>query len=72
MVAVQQKTGGSVVALMEVPEEQISAYGCAAVQAVEGEDGFVKVTGLVEKPAVVRMRPKPGRHRPLCSFPQGL
>ncbi|WP_237186035.1 UTP--glucose-1-phosphate uridylyltransferase GalU [Rothia nasimurium] len=52
MVTVQQKTGGSVVALMEVPEEQISAYGCAAVQAVEGEDGFVKVTGLVEKPAV--------------------
>lgn len=51
MVAVQQKTGGSVVALMEVPEEQISAYGCAAVEAVEGEDGFVKVTGLVEKPA---------------------
>lgn len=52
MVAVQQKTGGSVVALMEVPEDQISAYGCAAVEAVEGEDGFVKVTGLVEKPAV--------------------
>lgn len=52
MVAVQQKTGGSVVALMEVPEEQISAYGCAAVEAVEGEDGFVKITGLVEKPAV--------------------
>lgn len=51
MVAVQQKTGGSVVALMEVPEEQISAYGCAAVEVVEGEDGFVKVTGLVEKPA---------------------
>lgn len=51
MVAVQEKTGGSVVALMEVPEEQISAYGCAAVEAVEGEDGFVKVTGLVEKPA---------------------
>lgn len=52
MVAVQQKTGGSVVALMEVPSEQISAYGCAAVEAVEGEDGFVKITGLVEKPAV--------------------
>lgn len=51
MVAVQQKTGGSVVALMEVPEDQISAYGCAAVEAVEGEDGFVKITGLVEKPA---------------------
>lgn len=51
MVAVQQKTGGSVVALMEVPEEQISAYGCAAVEEVAGEDGFVKVTDLVEKPA---------------------
>lgn len=51
MVAVQQKTGGSIVALMEVPEEQISAYGCAAVEEVAGEDGFVKVTGLVEKPA---------------------
>lgn len=50
MVAVQQKTGGSVIALMEVPEEMISAYGCAAVEAVDGED-FVKVTGLVEKPA---------------------
>lgn len=36
---------------MEVPEEQISAYGCAAVEEVAGEDGFVKVTGLVEKPA---------------------
>ena len=51
MVEVQQKTGGSVVALMEVPEDQISAYGCAAVEAVAGENGFVKVTGLVEKPA---------------------
>ena len=50
MVAVQQKTGGSVIALMEVPEEMISAYGCAAVEEVDGE-GFVKVTGLVEKPA---------------------
>lgn len=51
MVAVQQKTGGSVVALMEVPEDQISAYGCAAIEAVDGEDSFYKVTGLVEKPA---------------------
>lgn len=50
MVTVQQKTSGSVIALMEVPEDQISAYGCAAVETVEGED-FVKVTGLVEKPA---------------------
>ena len=51
MVEVQERTGGSVVALMEVPREAISAYGAAAIEAVEGEDGFVKFTGLVEKPA---------------------
>ena len=51
MVEVQERTGGSVVALMEVPRKAISAYGAAAIEAVEGEDGFVKITGLVEKPA---------------------
>ena len=51
MVEVQECTGGSVVALMEVPREAISAYGAAAIETVEGEDGFVKITGLVEKPA---------------------
>ncbi|MFW0121408.1 UTP--glucose-1-phosphate uridylyltransferase GalU [Rothia sp. CCM 9419] len=50
MVRVQQKTGGSVVALMEVPREQISAYGAAAIEQVEGED-FFKVSELVEKPS---------------------
>jgi UTP--glucose-1-phosphate uridylyltransferase len=48
MVAVQAERGGSVVALMEVPEEQVSMYGCAAVGA--REDDVVEVTGLVEKP----------------------
>lgn len=51
MVEVQQATGGSVIALMEVPRESISAYGAAAIEEVEGQDGYVKVTGLVEKPA---------------------
>ena len=51
MVEVQQATGGSVIALMEVPRASISAYGAAAIEAVEGQDGYVKVTGLVEKPA---------------------
>lgn len=50
MIRAQQETGGSVVALMEVPREQISAYGCAAVEPVEGQD-FVKITGMVEKPS---------------------
>ena len=49
MIRVQQATGGSVVALLEVDPEQISSYGCADVTAVSGED-FVQVHGLVEKP----------------------
>jgi UTP--glucose-1-phosphate uridylyltransferase len=51
MMAVQAKTGGSVVALIEVDPAQISAYGCADISAVEGE-GYVRVNSLVEKPAV--------------------
>jgi len=47
MVDVQQREGGSVVALMEVPQESISLYGCAAV---EGSGDTVRITGLVEKP----------------------
>ena len=49
MVAVQQEKGGSVVALLEVPHESISLYGCAAV---EGDGDVVPITGLVEKPPV--------------------
>jgi len=49
MMEVQQQTGGSVIALMEVEPEKISSYGCADVTDVEGS-GFVKVNGLVEKP----------------------
>lgn len=51
MAGVQRKTGGSVIALMEVEPEQISAYGCADVSRVEDED-FVKVNALVEKPEI--------------------
>jgi UTP--glucose-1-phosphate uridylyltransferase len=50
MIAAQQEHGGSVVALMEVPEQQISMYGCAAVGS--RDDDVVEVTGLVEKPDV--------------------
>ncbi|MGW9825349.1 UTP--glucose-1-phosphate uridylyltransferase [Brevibacterium pityocampae] len=49
MIEVQERTGGSVVALMEVPADTINLYGCAAVEET-GEDGVVRVTGLVEKP----------------------
>ncbi|MGN6475493.1 MAG: UTP--glucose-1-phosphate uridylyltransferase, partial [Mycobacteriales bacterium] len=49
MVEVQQRLGGCVVALLEVPREQIGLYGCAAVTAT-ADDDVVRITGLVEKP----------------------
>ncbi|NVM95693.1 UTP--glucose-1-phosphate uridylyltransferase GalU [Arthrobacter wenxiniae] len=51
MIDVQARTGGSVIALIEVPRDKISAYGCADMTVVEGEN-YVKVNHLVEKPAV--------------------
>jgi UTP--glucose-1-phosphate uridylyltransferase len=49
MMAARDRLGGSVVALMEVPADQIHLYGCAAVTPTE-VDGVVRVTDLVEKP----------------------
>ncbi len=40
-----------VIALLEVGPDEISAYGCAEVEPVEGEDRLVRVTSLVEKPS---------------------
>ena len=49
MVEVQERLGGSVIALIEVDASQIHLYGCAAVTATDEED-VVLVTDLVEKP----------------------
>ncbi|HEX3828505.1 MAG TPA: UTP--glucose-1-phosphate uridylyltransferase GalU [Sporichthyaceae bacterium] len=49
MMTARDRLGGSVVALMEVPADQIHLYGCAAVAPSE-VDGVVRVTDLVEKP----------------------
>ncbi|MET9804609.1 UTP--glucose-1-phosphate uridylyltransferase GalU [Streptomyces sp. NPDC006368] len=49
MVDVQDREGGSVIALMEVDPSQIHLYGCAAVEPTREAD-VVKVTNLVEKP----------------------
>ncbi|MCO6006814.1 UTP--glucose-1-phosphate uridylyltransferase GalU [Actinoallomurus purpureus] len=49
MLEVRETYGGSVVALMEVEPEQVSLYGCAAIQPTDEED-VVRVTDLVEKP----------------------
>lgn len=49
MLEVRAAQGGSVLCLMEVPDEQIHLYGCAAVEPIPGSDA-VRVTDLVEKP----------------------
>lgn len=49
MMDVRDQVGGSVLCLMEVPRDQISLYGCAAVEATLTE-GVVRVIDLVEKP----------------------
>ncbi|MEU2232647.1 MULTISPECIES: UTP--glucose-1-phosphate uridylyltransferase GalU [Streptomyces] len=49
MVEVQEREGGSVIALMEVEPSQIHLYGCAAVEPTADSD-VVQVTDLVEKP----------------------
>ncbi|BDP99788.1 UTP--glucose-1-phosphate uridylyltransferase GalU [Aquiluna sp. KACHI24] len=50
MLEVHEQTGDNVIALMEVPEDQIHLYGCASINETS-EDDVVQVTGLVEKPA---------------------
>lgn len=50
MLAENERTGLTIVALMEVDPDQIHMYGAAAVEATDNPD-VVKVTGLVEKPS---------------------
>lgn len=49
LVALHRRVGGSVVALVEVPPEQISSYGAVAFRPTQ-ENDIVEVTDLVEKP----------------------
>jgi UTP--glucose-1-phosphate uridylyltransferase len=51
MLEVRERHGGSVVALMRVPRDQVHLYGCAAVEATDDEVAF-RITDLVEKPPV--------------------
>jgi UTP--glucose-1-phosphate uridylyltransferase len=48
MIDAYGRHGCSVIGLMEVPKDDISSYGCAAVEPLDG--GLVRVTSLVEKP----------------------
>jgi UTP--glucose-1-phosphate uridylyltransferase len=49
MIDLQAETGGIVLALLEVPDEEVSRYGVAAINPTDAED-VVEVTGMVEKP----------------------
>jgi len=49
MIKTFDETHSSVVALMEVPQDQISAYGCAGVTDRDG--ARCRITEIVEKPA---------------------
>jgi UTP--glucose-1-phosphate uridylyltransferase len=49
MIEVRAQYGGTVLALMEVDPDQVSHYGCAAIEAT-ADDDVVTVTDLVEKP----------------------
>ncbi len=51
MIEVREKHGGSVICLMRVPREDISLYGCAAVQETTDND-VLRVSDLIEKPSV--------------------
>jgi len=52
MLAVRARDGGSVVALLRVPRDQINLYGCAAIEGEPDDLGAVTITDLVEKPPV--------------------
>lgn len=51
MLEVREQHGGSVICLMAVPHESISLYGSVAIERTDADD-LVKVTDLIEKPAV--------------------
>jgi UTP--glucose-1-phosphate uridylyltransferase len=48
LVAAHEKTGGNVMAVMNVPREQTRSYGIVAVKPEK--DGLAEMTGIVEKP----------------------
>lgn len=56
MIELQSRTGGIVLAFIEIPDDEVNRYGIASVAVPEPEvadvEGVVRVTGLVEKPPV--------------------
>lgn len=49
MIEAHERTGRAVVALMEVPEDEVHLYGVADAKETD-DDGVFEISGLVEKP----------------------
>jgi UTP--glucose-1-phosphate uridylyltransferase len=52
MIELCERTGGSVVGLMEVPPEKVSAYGVVTPAGPLATDGVLPIATMVEKPAM--------------------
>jgi UTP--glucose-1-phosphate uridylyltransferase len=50
MIEIHEATGGSVLAVQEVPKEDIPSYGIVDIEELEGD--HARIRGIVEKPAV--------------------
>ena len=50
MVEIHEATGGSVLAVQEVPKEDIPSYGIVDIEELEGD--YARIRGVVEKPAI--------------------
>jgi UTP--glucose-1-phosphate uridylyltransferase len=50
MIEIHETTGGSVLAVQEVPKEDIPSYGIVDIEELEGD--HARIRGIVEKPAI--------------------
>ncbi len=50
MISTYDERHGSVIALKEVPRDEISAYGSAEIETIAGERNLVRIRRIVEKP----------------------
>jgi UTP--glucose-1-phosphate uridylyltransferase len=50
MIEIHESTGGSVLAVQEVPKEDIPSYGIVYIEEMVGD--YARIQGIVEKPAV--------------------
>ena len=74
LVDAYQRTGGSTLAVMQVPNEETSRYGVVDVDPdwSSRRCAPARLRGLVEKPAPAEAAQRPGHHRALCPDTEDL